>query len=200
LCLAWRLQFDAAMKTMLLSAALILAGCGPSADPTPTPTPTDGAMSGPTGGDAGSGTPMFQPPSDYPRAPAGAKIDTTAQGTGTANAPESQVPDQIASLVIADESGAGGGGGLHPNTPTKAVDATGKCIAGTELSGDDPVDVSCDWAYVCVGPNGTASRSGTKDLDTKCNPTNAAMSFGNNLGSYLQQSCLVYQYWFWCTW
>jgi hypothetical protein len=211
LWLARRLQFDAAMRTMLLSAAFILAGCGAPASPTPTPgptpeatgapTPTDPAMSGPTGGDAGSGTPTFQPPSDYPPAPADAKIDTTAQGNGTANVPESQVPDQIASLVIADDSGAGGGGGPHPNTPTKAVDATtGKCIAGTELSGDDPADVTCDWAYVCVGPNGTTSRSGTKDLDTKCNPTNAATSFGNNLGNYLQQSCLVYQYWFWCTW
>lgn len=199
------------MKTILLSAAFILAGCGPSTSPYPAPapmpgpmdapTPGDGAMSGSSGGDAGGGTRMFQPPSDYPPAPADAKIDTTAQGTGTAVAPESQVPDQIASLIIADDGGSGDGGGLHPNTPTKAVDATtGKCIAGTELSGEDPVDVVCDWAYVCITPYGQTSRQGTKDLDTKCNPTNAALGFGNRLGSYLQQSCLQYQYWFWCTW
>ena len=82
---------------------------------------------------------MFQPPSDYTPAPAHAKIDTTAQGTGTANVPELQADRILASLVIADDSGAAGGVGRTPIRRAKAVDATtGKCIAGTELSGDDP--------------------------------------------------------------
>ena len=60
--------------------------------------------------------------------------------------------------------------------------------------------MSCDWAYVCVAPRRHDATTGAKDLGHQVRSDQAAMSFGNSLGNALSQSCLVYQYWFWCTW
>ncbi len=195
------------MKSFLLSCALIVVGCGPSSGPQKGKASDGGAdaidmsrSSGDAGAsDGGTTTLSDTPPSDFPSAPADAEINTSGHGSGTTTIPESQVPDEIAAMSISDSIGSGGGP-LPQVFQTTAVDADGLCVARTERAGDAPADVECDWAYSCVTESGTRSRQGTKDLGSYCSPSRAAMRFGDSLGSYLSQSCLVYYYWFWCTW